>query len=76
MTPELRKIIASKQAMRRKLAGLPVAEKLRLLDMLRERTSAIAEARQSSAKPRKNSAAAGNFFRDGLRSSIKHLILL
>lgn len=30
------KIIASKTAMRRKLADLPVAEKLRLLDAMRE----------------------------------------
>jgi len=53
VTPELRKIIASKQAMRRKLAGLPVAEKLRLLDMLRERTLAIAEARRKFSQASK-----------------------
>ena len=46
MTPELRKIIASKQAVRRKLTSLPVAEKLRLLDVLRERTLALAGARR------------------------------
>ena len=53
MTPELRKIVASKQAMRRKLAALPVAEKLRLLDMLRERTLSIAAARKGLCKPAK-----------------------
>ena len=42
-------IIASKRAMRRKLARLPIGEKLRLLDVLRERTLAIAAARR---KPR------------------------
>jgi hypothetical protein len=41
MTFDLQKIIESKRAMRRKLAALPVAEKLRMLDALREREVAI-----------------------------------
>ena len=41
MTFDLQKIIESKRALRRKLAALPVAEKLRMLDALRERELAI-----------------------------------
>ena len=37
MTFDWEKIIESKRAMRRKLAALPIAEKLRMLDALRER---------------------------------------
>jgi hypothetical protein len=37
MTFDLTKILASKRAHRRELAALPVAEKLRMLDALRER---------------------------------------
>jgi hypothetical protein len=50
---ELRKIAASKQAMRRKLAALPVPEKLRLLDALRERSLALAAARRRILKAAK-----------------------
>jgi hypothetical protein len=38
---DLQNIIESKRALRRKLAALPVAEKLRMLDALRERRLAI-----------------------------------
>lgn len=41
MTFDLQKIIAGKQALRRDLAARPIAEKLRLLDVLRERELAI-----------------------------------
>ena len=41
MSFDLQKIIESKRALRRKLAALPVAEKLRMLDALRERELAI-----------------------------------
>lgn len=41
MTPNLQPITASKRAFRQKLAALPVAEKLRMLDALRARTVAI-----------------------------------
>ncbi|MBS0659949.1 MAG: hypothetical protein JSR82_17050 [Verrucomicrobia bacterium] len=38
---DLRQILASKAALRRRLARLPVAEKLRLVEQLAERTRAI-----------------------------------
>ena len=41
MSFDLEKIMDSKRALRRKLAALPVAEKLRMLDALRERELAI-----------------------------------
>ena len=41
MTFDLQKILESKRALRSKLAGRPVAEKLRMLDSLRERELAI-----------------------------------
>ncbi len=41
MSFEMWKILESKRAMRQKLAALPVAEKLKLLDALRERQLAI-----------------------------------
>lgn len=53
MTPALRKTVASKNAMRRRLAALPVTEKLRLLDVLRERSIALAEARKRVTKAAK-----------------------
>ena len=37
MSFDMQRILASKRALRQKLAALPVAEKLRLLDDLRER---------------------------------------
>ena len=51
MTPELRKIVKAKRAFRRRQAALPIAEKLRLLDQLRERELAIAAARRRGPKP-------------------------
>jgi len=80
--PDISDILARKAAGRRQLAALSFGEKLKLLDGLRERRCAVRapqpRPRPASAteKGQKNSAAAGNFFRDGLRSSIKHLILL
>jgi len=41
MTFDLQKIIESKNALRHELAALPIAEKLRMLDALRERAIAI-----------------------------------
>ncbi len=41
MSFDLQKILESKRALRRNLAARPVAEKLRLLDTLRERELAI-----------------------------------
>ena len=41
MSFDLQKILESKRALRRDLAERPVAEKLRLLDVLRERELAI-----------------------------------
>lgn len=44
MTFDLNRMIESRKALRRKLAGRPVAEKLALLDALRERAVALREA--------------------------------
>jgi hypothetical protein len=41
MSFDLQKILASKRALRRELTARPVAEKLRMLDALRERELAI-----------------------------------
>ncbi len=41
MSPDLQRILESKRALRRNLAARPVAEKLRMLDALRERELAI-----------------------------------
>jgi len=41
MTFDLEKILASKRAYRQTLAAKPIAEKLRMLDALRERALAI-----------------------------------
>jgi hypothetical protein len=41
MTPLIQRILDSKRALRRELTALPVAEKLRMLDALRERELAI-----------------------------------
>lgn len=51
MTPEMRKIVKAKRAFRRRQAALPIAEKLRLLDALRERALTIGEARRRGPKP-------------------------
>lgn len=42
MSEWLRKILESKRAMRQHLAALPIAEKLKLLEKLRDRSLAIA----------------------------------
>jgi hypothetical protein len=44
MNPDLQRILESKAAHRRKLADLPIGEKLRLLDAMRERAIAIRKA--------------------------------
>ena len=41
MSLDLQKILESKRALRRNLAARPVAEKLRMLDAMRERELAI-----------------------------------
>ena len=48
MSFDLEKILESKRALRRQLAARPVAEKLRMLDALRERELAI----RASTAPR------------------------
>lgn len=48
MNFDLQKIIASKRALRRDLAARPLAEKLRLLDVLRERELAIRGRRETA----------------------------
>ena len=45
MTFEMRKVLESKRALRQRLAARPFAEKLRLLEELRERALAIARSR-------------------------------
>jgi len=45
MTFDLKKIEASKRAYRLKLAALPYAEKLRILDRMRERDLALRNAK-------------------------------
>ena len=47
MKPDLARIRESKQAFRRELAERPIAEKLRMLDVLRERALAIRRRSQS-----------------------------
>ncbi len=49
MTFEIGEILRSKREYRRQLAALPVADKLRLLDQLRERNLAIAASRARKA---------------------------
>ena len=48
MTFDLTKIAESKRAYRQRLASLPIAEKLAMLDALRERALAIRSARGNS----------------------------
>lgn len=48
MTFALREILKSKQALRQRLAARPYAEKLRVLEALRERALAIAASRPVS----------------------------
>jgi hypothetical protein len=51
MTFDLKRMLESKKALRRKLAGRPVAEKLAMLDALRERALALREAAGSMRHP-------------------------
>jgi hypothetical protein len=44
MTDDLRRILESKRAFRRMLANRPVSEKLRMLDVLRDRLRTIRKA--------------------------------
>ena len=53
----MRSIQQSKRALRQKLTNLPIAEKLRMLDTLRERTLAIRSASKSNAAIDPNAAA-------------------
>jgi hypothetical protein len=50
MTFEMREILKSKQALRRRLTTRPSAEKLRLLDELRERALTIIASRKSQPR--------------------------
>jgi hypothetical protein len=50
MTFDIKKITASKEARRRRLAALPYAEKLRVLDRMRERDVTLRKAK-ASKKP-------------------------
>ena len=53
----MRSIQQSKRALRQKLTNLPIAEKLRMLDTLRERTLAIRSASKSGTAIDPNAAA-------------------
>lgn len=55
MTFAMQEILKSKRALRERLAARPYAEKLRLLEQLRERSLAIS-ARSSSGKEGKHAA--------------------
>jgi hypothetical protein len=52
MTFEMREILKSKQALTRRLATMPIGEKLRLLDELRARTPTIIASRKSLPRQR------------------------
>lgn len=62
MSFDLQKILESKRALRRDLAARPLAEKLRMLDALRERELAIRGRRgpSDSGTPRKGHAPHSN----------------
>jgi len=44
MTSQLQKVLESKRALRRELAQRPIAEKLRMLDAMKERELAVRKA--------------------------------
>ena len=48
LTSHLERVLKSKQQFRRQLADLPITEKLRLLDVLRERSLDIQASRPTS----------------------------
>lgn len=50
MSSSLQKILESKRALRRELATRPVAEKLRMLEAMRERTIAIRAAGEETRR--------------------------
>ena len=52
MTFEIREILKSKQALRQRLAALPIGEKFRMLDVLRERSLALGASRKPARQPR------------------------
>ena len=54
-THEMERILKSKQAMRSRLAALPICEKLRMLDDLRERAVTIAASREVAKKQKATS---------------------
>ena len=54
-TDEMERILKSKQAMRSRLAALPICEKLRMLDDLRERAVTIAASREVAKKQKTTS---------------------
>jgi hypothetical protein len=60
MSFDMEKILASKRALRRDLANRPIAEKLRMLDALRERELAIRG--DSNKKPESNAKSAEGTF--------------
>jgi hypothetical protein len=49
MTPSLQKILESKRALRRELAARPIAEKLQMLESMRERAISINRAAPDEA---------------------------
>jgi glucose-6-phosphate isomerase len=51
MTFDIKRILESKKALRRKLANQPLTEKLTMLDALRERALALREAAESMRHP-------------------------
>lgn len=51
MTFDLKKMLESKKALRRKLANQPLTEKLAMLDALQERALALREAAESMRHP-------------------------
>ena len=57
---DLQRVLESKRAFRQKLAARPLAEKLRLLDELRERALVIRRATASRASPHESGAVAEN----------------
>ena len=64
MTLEMRDILLSKQALRSRLTLLPIAEKLRLLDQLRERSLAIAASRAQRISDEELLESSANIARD------------
>jgi hypothetical protein len=50
VNPELKRVLEAKRAFRQRLAARPVAEKLRMLDALRERSLTIRRASRPTKK--------------------------